>query len=100
MVHDTEETLSAMQDLVVKYEASDSPYKLADVDAAYLAGLSKGVQSFRIGITRMEGKAKLSQNHPAERQELVIRRLEQLNRENENQIAALMRQNLAARGGQ
>ncbi|WP_310191800.1 FMN-binding negative transcriptional regulator [Bacillus sp. 3255] len=100
MVHDTEETLSAMQDLVVKYEASDSPYKLADVDAAYLAGLSKGVQGFRIGITRMEGKAKLSQNHPAKRQELVIQRLEQLNRENENQIAALMRQNFAARGGQ
>lgn len=98
LTHDTEEVMSSMQDLVAKYEVPDSPYKLDNVDAAYLAGLSRGVQGFRIRMTSMEGKAKLSQNHPLERQELVIARLEQMNSENERRIAALMKENLDARG--
>ncbi|MBP1963940.1 FMN-binding negative transcriptional regulator [Paenibacillus aceris] len=94
LIDDEQEVMASMQGLIAKYEEPNSPYDLGSVDPAYLAGLSKGIQAFKIKITRMEGKAKLSQNHPVERQKLVIQRLEALNRENERKIAALMKENL------
>ncbi|NOV02603.1 FMN-binding negative transcriptional regulator [Paenibacillus planticolens] len=94
LIDDEQEVMASMQSLIAKYEEPDSPYELGSVDPAYLAGLNQGIQGFKINITSMEGKAKLSQNHPAERQELVIQRLEALNRENERKIAALMKGNL------
>ena len=80
--------------MVLKYEAPDSPYKLEDVDAGFLAGMSKGVQGFKIKIHKIEGKAKLSQNHSLQRKELVINQLEQSSKSNEQQIALLMKENL------
>lgn len=97
LIDDDHEVMSSMQSLIAKYEEPGSLYELGSVDSAYLAGLSKGIQGFKIHITDMEGKAKLSQNHPAQRQELVIQRLEALNRENERNIAALMKENLELR---
>ncbi|BFT76024.1 FMN-binding negative transcriptional regulator [Paenibacillus sp. P36] len=94
LIDDEDEVMSSMRSLIEKYEEPDSPYDLESVDSTYLSGLSKGIQGFKIHISDMEGKAKLSQNHPVQRQELVIQRLEALNRENERSIAALMRKNL------
>lgn len=42
----------------------------------------------------MEGKKKLSQNHSNERQQLVIQKLEEIEQNNEQQIAHLMKQNI------
>ena len=56
--------------------------------------MSKGVQGFRIRINKIEGKAKLSQNHSMQRKELVINQLEQSSKSNEQQIALLMKENL------
>ncbi|MBA2941781.1 FMN-binding negative transcriptional regulator [Paenibacillus sp. CGMCC 1.16610] len=94
LIDDEDEVMASMRSLIEKYEEPDSPYDLESVDSTYLSGLSKGIQGFKIHISDMEGKAKLSQNHPVQRQELVIQRLEALNRENERNIAALMRKNL------
>ncbi|MEC0269167.1 FMN-binding negative transcriptional regulator [Paenibacillus anseongense] len=94
LIDDEDEVMSSMKSLIEKYEEPDSPYDLESVDSAYLSGLSKGIQGFKIHISNMEGKAKLSQNHPVQRQEFVIQRLEALNRENERNIAALMKRNL------
>ncbi|MDU0204454.1 FMN-binding negative transcriptional regulator [Paenibacillus sp. MAH-36] len=94
LIDDEDEVMSSMKSLIEKYEEPDSPYDLESVDSAYLSGLSKGIQGFKIHISNMEGKAKLSQNHPVQRQELVIQRLEAFNRENERNIAALMKRNL------
>ncbi|MBU8792316.1 hypothetical protein [Oceanobacillus caeni] len=45
----------------------------------------------------MEGKAKLSQNHPQKRQRLIIQELEQSGREDEQKIASYMKRNLEAK---
>lgn len=94
LVDDTREVMNSLQSLILKYEEPNSAYKLEAVDANYIAGLSKGIQGFRIKITHIEGKAKLSQNHPAERQELVIHQLEKMTSENERKVASLMKESL------
>jgi transcriptional regulator len=80
--------------MVMKYEAPDSSYSLQDVDAEFLSGMNKGVQGFKIKINKIEGKAKLSQNHSLQRQELVINQLEQISNTDEQQISSLMKANL------
>ena len=42
----------------------------------YFEGLLKGITAFKIEITGIEGKKKISQNHPEDRQKLVIGQLE------------------------
>lgn len=80
--------------MVLKYEAPDSSYSLQDVDAEFLSGMNKGVQGFKIKINKIEGKAKLSQNHPLQRQELIVNQLEQISNTDEQQISLLMKANL------
>lgn len=81
----------SLSNLVNKYETSNSPYNLNDVDPGVLNGLNKGIVAFKIQISKIEAKAKLSQNHSIERQRLVIENLEKSPRENEKQIASFMR---------
>jgi transcriptional regulator len=58
--------------------------------------LAKGVVGFRLEMERLEGKWKLSQNQPLERQERVIRALEAEEGEGPQGVAALMRGRLGA----
>jgi transcriptional regulator len=88
------EVFDSLQQMVKKYENPNSSYQLDDVDSSYVEGLSKGIVGFKINITKMEGKAKLSQNHSVERQELVIQQLEKAPLENNRKIADLMKNNL------
>ncbi|GIN87925.1 protease synthase and sporulation protein PAI 2 [Heyndrickxia sporothermodurans] len=93
IVDDEQEVYDSLNDLVNKYEMPNSPYQLSKVDSRYIKGLSKGIVGFKITITHMEGKAKLSQNHPVERQKLVIQHLKQLGEDQKN-IARLMEANI------
>jgi hypothetical protein len=52
------------------------------------------IVGFRVEIDRIEGKWKLSQNHPVERRENVIRALDARGDENSTAIAAMMRTKL------
>lgn len=89
-----EELVNSLEQLVLKYEAPDSSYQLQEVDEKYLKGMNRGVQGFKIKITKIEGKAKLSQNHPIERQELVVKQLENSTNQDDQAIAKLMKANL------
>lgn len=60
------------------YEKQDSSYQLREVDSTYLQGMSRGIIGFKIKMTKIEGKEKLSQNHPVERREKVFRELENM----------------------
>ena len=84
----------SLLDMVNKYEKPDSTYHLEDVDDKYIMGMSKGIVGFKIQINKIEGKAKLSQNHTTNRQELVIKQLEKSLDQNNIQIAELMKKNL------
>lgn len=94
LIEDEQELMASLQELVLKYEAPDSSYKLQDVDNEFLANMYKGVQGFKIKINKIEGKAKLSQNHSRQRQELVINQLEQIPKRDEQEISLLMKANL------
>lgn len=91
---DSEELMNSLHDMVLKYEGPNSSYKLDLVDSSFIESMTKGVVGFKIKIDKIEGKAKLSQNHPIERQELVIQRLEQSLSEDDQNIASLMKENL------
>ncbi|WP_096200246.1 FMN-binding negative transcriptional regulator [Bacillus sp. FJAT-45350] len=93
LLEDENELMHSLQEMVFKYETSDSSYTMQDVDAELLAGMNKGVQSFKIKINKVEGTAKLSQNHSLQRQELVIKQLEQISNSDEQQISSLMKAN-------
>lgn len=94
LLKDETELMDSLHEMVLKYETTDSSYRLQDVDAEYLSGMNKGVQGFKIKINKIEGKAKLSQNHSLQRQELVINQLEQFSNTVFQQISSLMKANL------
>jgi transcriptional regulator len=94
IVEDGKIILDTLNELVNKYESPDSPYNLNDVEPSFIEGMSKGIVAFKIIITKIEAKAKLSQNHPVERQELIIKHLEGTSNQDHIQIASLMKKNL------
>ncbi|SHR50802.1 FMN-binding negative transcriptional regulator [Mycobacteroides abscessus subsp. abscessus] len=94
LLEDEHELMNSLHEMVLKYEAPDSSYRLQDVDGEFLTGMNKGIQGFKIKINKIEGKAKLSQNHSTQRQELVIEQLDRCSNTDEKQIASLMKANL------
>lgn len=94
LLEDEHELMNSLLEMVLKYEAPDSSYRLQDVDGEFLTGMNKGIQGFKIKINKIEGKAKLSQNHSTQRQELVIEQLDQFSSTDEKQISSLMKANL------
>jgi transcriptional regulator len=68
------------------------PWDMKGLPETYLGKMMKGIVGFEIPITRMEGKWKLSQNHPEERRQKVIRALERQGKPNALEIARLMAQ--------
>lgn len=56
--------------------------------------MNKGVKGFKIKVSKIEGKAKLSQNHSAARQGLVVQQLKQIPHTNEQLISGLMEENI------
>ncbi|WP_391571702.1 FMN-binding negative transcriptional regulator [Cohnella sp.] len=94
-IDDEIELMDSLSDMVSKYEAVNSSYRLQDIDPDFLSAMNKGVQAFKMKINRVEGKAKLSQNHSVQRQEFVVQQLEKIPNTDEQKIALLMKRNLA-----
>lgn len=94
IIEDGNVIFDSLDDLVNKYEDPDSSYKLTEIEPSFIEGMMKGIVAFKINITKMEGKAKLSQNHPVARQELVIKQLENTSIQDNLQVAELMKRNL------
>jgi transcriptional regulator len=94
IIEDEKVIFDSLNEMVNKYEKPDSPYNLINVDSKYIEGMSKGIVAFKINITKIEAKAKLNQNHPVERQELIIQNLERSANHDILGIATLMKKNL------
>ena len=86
--------LQSLTELVNKYEKLESPYNYQDLEPRMIDGMIGELVAFKIKISKIEAQGKLSQNHPAERQELIIKHLERNSDQNDKQVAALMRKNL------
>lgn len=94
IITDAQEIVATLSKMVEKYENPNSSYHLNELEPSLFAGLNKGIVAFKINITKIEGKAKLSQNHSVERQKLVIKQLEVSPFQDEKQIAQLMKENV------
>ncbi|MGE7695719.1 FMN-binding negative transcriptional regulator [Lysinibacillus sp. NPDC094177] len=94
LIEHNDELMKSFNIMIEKYEHDNSTYSLTQVDEQLVNNLNKGVQGFKLKISSMEGKKKLSQNHSNERQQLVIQKLEGIEHSNEQQIACLMKQNI------
>ena len=94
LVDDPTATLQILGDYVTTYGRSmPDPWQL-DTSGDFMANMARSVAAFRIEITRMEGKWKLSQNQSRERQEKVVDALILQRDENAQAIAALMARKL------
>jgi transcriptional regulator len=83
-----------VRDYVDFYERMrEAPWRL-DASPEFMQKLLPQIVGFRIEISRLEGKWKLSQNHPPERRQKVIDALRLRADENSLAIAALMEQSL------
>lgn len=97
LVQEGEATLKILRDLVLLHEKSmPEPWGFRDGDE-FVNRLAQSVVAFRVEITRIEGKWKLSQNHPRERREKVIDALARQRGENSQTIAAMMARTLHER---
>jgi transcriptional regulator len=94
LIEDEKELIDSLHEMVLNYEVPETSYKLKDVDTEFLVGMSKGIQGFKIKVNKIEGKAKLSQNQPVERQELIINQLERISSEDEQKIVSIMKSNI------
>lgn len=99
IVEEEKEVFESLADMVNKYEKPDSSYHLENVDENFIKGMSKGIVGFKININKIEGKAKLSQNHPEARQSLIIKQLENSADQNDIHIAQLMKKNVKKSNG-
>lgn len=93
IVNDREEKKRIVKDLVKFFEEEGSTYSTDNLQERYFEGLLKGIIAFRISITKLEGKQKLSQNRSKESQKRVISELEKAGNDNAKQIAELMKIN-------
>jgi len=95
VINEREEKIKIIKDLVKYFEAEDTSYKVNDLKQSYFEGLLSGIVAFRIKIKGLEGKQKLSQNHPEERQERVINELEKFGNDYDAKvISELMKKNI------
>ena len=70
---DPDRLLDIVTRLTDHHEAGRSaPWAVSDAPADFVATMLKGIRGVALRITRLEGKAKLSQNRPAEDQQRVI----------------------------
>jgi transcriptional regulator len=94
-VHDRDALLDIVRDSVAFYEGNrPQPWRLGEPND-YLERMLRGIVGFRIEISNLEGKWKLSQNHPPERRERVVRALREQGGEDAAAIADLMERSRA-----
>ncbi|WP_406694433.1 FMN-binding negative transcriptional regulator [Singulisphaera sp. Ch08] len=95
VIQEREGLLEILRKSVQTYEGSrESPWNF-DETGSHIDAMLKAIVGFRIEIRKLEGKWKLSQNHPEERRVRVVRALSEQSDENSKAIAALMAEPLA-----
>ncbi len=83
--------LKVLRDTAATYEAGNPEPWRPDAAGELVNQLMKGIVAFEVRVTRLEGKAKLSQNKDAENRRSVISHLERSAFAGDRELAALMR---------
>jgi transcriptional regulator len=90
VVEDRDGVLDILRRSVLVYESPRPAPWAFDGSEPHVDRMLRAIVGFRIEITRLEGKWKLSQNHPEERRRRVRRALEAQDDEGSRAVAALM----------
>jgi transcriptional regulator len=90
--------LEILRRSVATYEGPRAEPWAFDESAPHVEGMLKAIVGFRIEITRLEGKWKLSQNQPERRRTRVIRALSEQPGEESRAVATLMAEALDSPG--
>jgi transcriptional regulator len=88
-IHDRDDLLRIAQDSVAFFENGRPQPWTFDASTGYADRMLKGIVGFRIEIQTLEGKWKLSQNHPPERRTKVRKALRERGGEDAD-VARLM----------
>lgn len=93
VIHDADWLRALLDALTDRHEASEpSPWKVADAPADHVEKLLGAIVGIEIAIERVEGKFKLSQNHPAANRAGVIDGLARRAQGDDLALAALMQE--------
>lgn len=92
LLEDRESKIRIVKETVEYFEGKDSTYKLENLKEKYFGNLLNGITAFKIEISEIEGKKKISQNHTEERQNLVINQLEKMQDTDSKLIADKMKE--------
>ncbi|WP_315971307.1 FMN-binding negative transcriptional regulator [Paenibacillus sp. N3.4] len=77
LIEDNQSLMRILDDSVTYYETGNpNAWDMSKAGTNFIDNLSKAIVGFKIQISKIEGKWKLSQNHSKERQEHVINALE------------------------
>jgi len=84
-----------LHELTQRHEASEpKPWRVSDAPADYVESMLDAIVGLEIDIERLEGKFKLSQNHPMGNREGVIAGLKRRDNPGDRELAALMQESL------
>jgi transcriptional regulator len=97
LVEDRDSLLGILRRSVLIYESPRPEPWTFDESAPHVETMLKAIIGFRIEITRLEGKWKLSQNHPEGRRQRVIRALKARTDEDSQTIGRMMSEGLPQR---
>lgn len=92
VVDDRDQLLEILRTSVRFFESPRERPWAFDESAPHVDRMLRAIVGFRLEISRLEGKWKLSQNHPEERRQRVIQALETQADPDSQTIASLMRQ--------
>lgn len=95
VIEDENSLLEIVQRMVRLYEQPMPQPWSFDGSTTFVKRMLSQIVGFRIEIEKIEGKFKLNQNHPVERRQKVVRKLQQRTDENSLAIAAMMQAMLA-----
>ncbi len=95
VVEDRDAVLDILRRSVQYFESPRPNPWTFDEGASHVDHLIKSIVGFRIEIHRLEGKWKLSQNHPEERRRRVIEALQEQSDDHSRQIAEMMKEVLS-----
>lgn len=96
IVKEAEWTRRHVTEISAQQERSEpKPWSLAEAPEAYVEMMLRGIVGFRFVISRLEGKAKLSQNREARDRAGVVAGLERRAGPGDAAVAALMREGAA-----
>ncbi len=92
IIEDTNEAFALLEEMIETYEA-DYKKQWEKLPMEYKVNMAKGIVPFRIKVTDLQGKKKLSQNKTEAEQQRIISTLSLSENDTERSIAEYMKQN-------